>query len=139
MARGRKSLPQGNDMDMSVETFLSRLGWPDDRAQEAGQARWSGAGADGLSEVRATLSRDGSAIRALVASVSLDGPEEMLRFEARVAGGAVIVTRSQAGAPPQDIPAEDAAHLFSFMSSGLGRFKFASAGPLDLLSQKAAP
>jgi hypothetical protein len=59
-------------MDMKAEAFLLALGWPADRVQEAGQARWigSGSGADGLSQIQATLSRDGSSIRALVAAVT---------------------------------------------------------------------
>jgi hypothetical protein len=60
----------------------------------------------------------------------------MLSFEARVERGVAVVTRWQAGAPPDPIPAEDAVHLFSFMRSGLGQFAFTSTGPLTLPASK---
>ena len=120
---------------MDANEFLAKMGWPADRADEAGQARWSGASADGISMVQATLSRDSQKIEARVETVGMEGSAGMLLLQANVEGGLALVSSSTAGEPPEEIPAEDAAHLFAFMSKGLGAFKFASTGPLVLPSK----
>ena len=121
---------------MDANEFLSQMGWPQDRLGEAGQAKWVGVGADGLSTLSATLDRDGAGVKARVASSSMDSSEELLMVVARFENGAVVVERSQAGEPPEPMPIEDAAHAFDFLRRGLPKFVFVSMGPLDIARAK---
>lgn len=120
---------------MKTEDFLASMGWPQDRMGEAGLAKWSGSSADEFSTVRATIARAGSKIEARVDRLGLDGSENMLAIEAQAKDGAVSLSKTQAGSPPDEIPAEDAIHLFKFMSAGLGKFAFESTGPMDMPSK----
>ena len=123
---------------MDTQTFLTSIGWPTDRMNEAGQARWSGASADEFSSVQATISCTPRTILARVDRLGLEATENLLTIEATVASGQVTLIKIQAGEPPEAIPAEDAVHLFTFMSKGLADFKFISTGPLDLRSRQQA-
>lgn len=123
-----------NDID-----FLTSLGWPSERASEAGQARWSGASADGISVTQATLERSGSgAVTASVSIISLAGTENLLHLETRFSDDHGVVMKANAGDPPEAIDAEDAKDLFTFLSKGLAEFKFTSMGPMRLPSRAPA-
>ena len=117
---------------MDALNFLQQMGWPDDRSSDAGQASWVGVDSDGLNQLVASISRDSRKIVARIDSTGLEGSESLLVLEVSVDKNAARITASRAGEPPEDIPAEDAVALFTFMTSGLLARKFTSTGPLDL-------
>lgn len=117
---------------MDERDFLTALGWPGDRLGEAGQARWSGASADGISVTQALLERsEDGAVIAAVSVVSLAKTESLLRLEARFVSGQFQAIKANAGDPPEAIEAGDAKDLFAFLSRGLGELKFVPKGPIS--------
>lgn len=123
---------------MKETELLEALGWPADRAEDAGQASWSGSGAGGLSTIKATISRTPAQISASVDRIGIEGSENLMSLTAEISSGSARATKTHAGEPPEAIPAEDAISLFAFMREGLARFKFASTGPIELPARKPA-
>ena len=123
---------------MDALSFLESLGWPKERSGEAGLAKWSGAGSEDMSTISASIARLPEQISAKVEFANVERTENMLTIHARILDGQAHVAASHAGEPPEPIPAQDAIELFRHMSSGLGKFKFQSAGPLAMPTSKSA-
>jgi hypothetical protein len=117
---------------MTPEDFLAALGWPADRLGELGTASWSAPAADGMGKLSVGIARESAHIRAWIEHRGLDGAEPMLALAAAVEGNRATVVASQAGHPPDPLPAEDAIALFAHMRSGMGKLAFSSNGPLVL-------
>jgi hypothetical protein len=81
------------------------------------------------------IARESTQIRSWIEHRGLDATEPMLALNATVDSGIATVGASQAGNPPEPIPAEDAIALFSHMRSGMGKLTFSSNGPVVLPSR----
>ncbi len=121
------------------EEFLRAVGWPESAMGMDGLLTRS-APCGEMETMRATVVRNGAEIELGIQRVGIAGPlERVMSASASVEEGAVSVRAAQAGDPPEEMLAEDAAELFRFLSESLGRPAFSPTGERKRSPEKSRP
>lgn len=112
----------------SEADFLKAIGWPDSAAEMDGVLSRSAPSGEMESTVAIAV-RSGDEIVLSVNRIGLEGVlERVMEASAKVSGGEVSALVAKAGDPPEEMLPEDAAELFGFLASGLGRPSFSPTG-----------
>lgn len=109
---------------MDAKAYLTGLGWPESAMDFAGVAERTAVAADGISMLRATVTRDGSGIKALVASVGMGGLEPLAQIDAIESDSGLKVVSSTMGNPPEACDPEEAVNVFKHLAAGMSPVKF---------------
>lgn len=122
---------------MESKAYLAGLGWPESALNLAGVAERTAVAADGVSMLRATVTRDESGIKILVATVGLEGVEPLARIDAVEGASGVEVVSSSLGNPPEACDPEEALGIFAHLAKGMGPVRFKPSFSMDRSEPKS--